>query len=259
MTRGIFDYLLGYSQTDMILRAETSLSRYMEGKVSKITARLLADEPLQYITSTARFCGNRLKVTPATLIPRPETEELADMVIKENRDRRDLRVLDIGTGSGCLAVTLARGLKFASVDATDISAAALEVAKDNAKRLKTKVNFFLADALKMPLPVAEKYDLIVSNPPYVTLKERETMEASVLEHEPALALFVPDEDPLRFYKAIGDYALSALTAGGMLYFEANPLYVKELEKMLRAKGFSLVETCMDMQRLQRFVKAKLSD
>jgi release factor glutamine methyltransferase len=209
---------------------------------------------LQYIVGSARFHGHRFKVTPAVLIPRTETEQLIDMIVDEN-PASDLRVLDMGTGSGCIAISLARALKFAQVDALDVSRDALAVARENAALLKVKVRFFESDMLS-PQPPA-RYDIIVSNPPYVCWSERESMERNVLEHEPELALFVPDDDPLLFYRAIAHYAVKALNPSGELYFEINPLYVNEMKQMLSDEGFSHIEIRNDQFGKQRFTKSCL--
>jgi release factor glutamine methyltransferase len=214
----------------------------------------LKNEPIQYIFGSARFYGNSLKVTHATLIPRPETEELVALIDKENRET-DLRVLDVGTGSGCIAITLARVLRFPIVDAIDISEDALAVAQENAQSLRVNVNFKKGDALAMEMPKTPIYDIIVSNPPYIADKEREDMSQNVLQYEPHTALFVPDNDPLRFYRAIGDYGTKALKGGGRLYFEINPLYVEEMRAMLDAMGYKEIRVVRDLPGKERMMVA----
>ena len=254
MTRIIFEQLKGYSQTDLIMKADSEVSDFIAGKVDAVTERLLHHEPIQYIFGETRFYGLKLKVSPAVLIPRPETEQLVEMIINDAAGRSDLRVLDICTGSGCIAVALARNLLFPRVEAIDISPDALEVAKENARLTSTKITFSQADALKLQLP-AGNYDIIVSNPPYIAEKERTTMDANVLDYEPELALFVPDSDPLRFYTAISRSAMTGLHAGGRLYFEINPIYVKELKQQMQADGWLDVDAVRDMQGLYRFISA----
>ena len=197
-----------------------------------------------------------VKVREGVLIPRPETQELVDCIVKEWGDCSDLSVLDVCTGSGCIAVALARGLKWADVTAIDISEAALGVARDNVTQLKVNVTLRQGDALAMESPAEPLWDIIVSNPPYIAENEKRDMEQNVLRYEPHLALFVPDNDPLRFYKAIGRYAAASLRAGGELYFEINPLYRDTLVTMLEGEGLVDVESWADAEGRQRFVKAK---
>ena len=176
-------------------------------KIDRVADRVAAGEPVQYAVGKARFMGNDYRVTPAVLIPRPETAGLVDMICKEYDGRSDLRVLDIGTGSGCIAISLARALPFSSVTAFDISAEALAVARDNARSLGVSVDFRQTDILKAePGGDSRSFDIVVSNPPYICRSEAADMDARVLDHEPAQALFVPDDGPLLFYTAIGRYA-----------------------------------------------------
>lgn len=254
MVRIILENVKGYSPVDVVLHREEVLSDFIVGKIEDVTNRLLKNEPIQYIFGSARFYGNSFKVTSATLIPRPETEELVALIDKENRET-DLRVLDVGTGSGCIAVTLARVLRFPIVDAIDISEDALAVAQENAQSLRVNVNFKKGDALAMEKPKTPIYDIIVSNPPYIADKEREDMSQNVLQYEPHTALFVPDNDPLRFYRAIGDYGTKALKGGGRLYFEINPLYVEEMRAMLDAMGYKEIRAVRDLPGKERMMVA----
>lgn len=255
MIRDIMEYLKGYSAVDIVLHGDEEVSLFMMAKIKKIIMRLLENEPLQYILGEARFYGHKFKVTQATLIPRPETQELVDMIVKENQ-QTDLSVLDIGTGSGCIAISLARALKFPNVKAMDISSGAIEVAKENAQNLKVKVDFIEKDMLQLDgMEDRCTYDIIVSNPPYIAESESSGMDANVLDYEPATALFVPDDNPLLFYKAITDYACYALKTEGRLYFEINPRYVNELSKYISDKGFSEINVYKDMQARNRFITA----
>lgn len=254
MVRIIMENIKGYSPVDVVLHRDEVLSDFIVGKIEDVTNRLLKNEPIQYIFGSARFYGNSLKVTHATLIPRPETEELVALIDKENRET-DLRVLDVGTGSGCIAITLARVLRFPIVDAIDISEDALAVAQENAQSLRVNVNFKRGDALAMEKPKTPIYDIIVSNPPYIADKEREDMSQNVLQYEPHTALFVPDNDPLRFYRAIGDYGTMALKGGGRLYFEINPLYVEEMRAMLDAMGYKEIRVVRDLPGKERMMVA----
>lgn len=255
MSRIILEDVLNYTAVQVIMHRDNKVPDFIPEKIGKIISRLLANEPIQYIMGEARFCGLTLKVTPAVLIPRPETEELVDLIIKRWSNVPDVNVLDIGTGSGCIAVALARALRFPRIKAIDISDEALTVAKENAKGLKVKVDFEQADTFRLT-PVYHSYDIIVSNPPYIAEHERATMPANVVNHEPELALFVPDSDPLKFYRAIATYSLEALTDRGFLYFEINPLYAKELSDMLHRIGFANVTLLADMYGRQRFAIVK---
>ena len=253
MVRIIFEHLLNYSRVDIIMHKDNELSDFMRSKIDKVIERLVAREPIQYVFNDAYFHGHHFKVTPATLIPRPETEELVDMISDENK-REDLRVLDIGTGSGCIAISLALYLPFSQVSAVDISADAIEVAKRNAAKLKAKVNFIQADILNS-FP-EEKFDIIVSNPPYICEEEKADMEQNVLDFEPHTALFVPDTDPLLFYRSIAKNAIKALNPGGKLYYEINSRFAAETMKMLEDTGFSDIGIRKDMYNRNRFAVAK---
>lgn len=255
LLRIIFEYLKGWTQTDMIMRGSDELSDFIAGKADAIIDRLLAHEPIQYIIGEARWYGMKFIVDRSTLIPRPETEQLVDLVVAEAADATDLRVLDLCTGSGCIAIALARNLRFATVEAVDISKDALDVARRNASSLRAKVDFRHADVLAMK-PDPDSFDIIVSNPPYIAEHERASMSANVLDYEPHTALFVPDSDPLRFYTAIARYAMTALKPGGWLYFEINPLYAEGLRKEMEADGWLDVDLRPDFRKVIRFLKAR---
>ncbi len=256
MTRIVFEEIKGYDPVGMALHADSPVSDFIAGKISAVVSRLLKDEPIQYIFGNTTFHGMKFRVTPDTLIPRQETDELVDMIIDENRNRTDLDVIDLGTGSGCIAISLARNLPFSRVTAIDISTAALNVAKDNAKTLHvSNVTFSQADIFRLPSDDRDRYDIIVSNPPYVLDGERCKLEKNVLAYEPSLALFVPDTDPLKFYHAIADYASHALKAGGRLYFEINPLTADPLADDMRAQQWHDVTVSFDISRRKRFLSA----
>jgi release factor glutamine methyltransferase len=239
MIRIICEDVFNYDPVDVALRQGSELPDFAQERITDIIMRLQRHEPLQYIVGEALFHGHKFKVTPAVLIPRPETEQLVDLVIDENPGS-DLRVLDMGTGSGCIAISLARALKFAQVDALDISRDALAVARENAAALKVKVRLFESDMLS-PQPPAT-YDIIVSNPPYVCWSERDAMDSNVKDYEPGQALFVPDNDPLLFYKAIAPYAAQSLERGGRLYLEINQRFGNEMKRLLEDNGFE--EVCI---------------
>lgn len=253
IVREIFFNLKGYRLADLMLKADDEVSDYISGKIDKIMSRLLANEPIQYILGTTRFYGMDFKVTPDTLIPRPETEEMVDIIVKRWGSADDLRVLDICTGSGCIAIALARNLPFSRVTGIDISEVALKVARENANDLKANVMFVKEDALTLVKPRENEYDLIVSNPPYVLESEKKEMDKNVLEYEPDIALFVPDNDPLRFYKPIIEYSACALRSGGMLYMEINPLEVNELLKLVDNGVWSDCEIMRDLSGRYRFM------
>ncbi len=256
MARIIFEELKGYTQVDLAIKANDILSDFLVEKVDSIVERLLRQEPIQYIFGHARFYGLTLTVDASTLIPRSETEELVDMIVRDYADKSDVKVFDVCTGSGCIAVALARHLRFAQVDAIDISEQALKIAMKNASELRVNVDFKCADALSLSLPSTPIYDVVVSNPPYITPDERMMMSANVLDFEPSSALFVPQSDPLLFYDAIALYASSALKPDGTLYFEINPRYAEMLTSHLYNLGWQDVDVLLDMSRKKRFIKAK---
>ena len=275
IVRWVLDVRFGLSLTDIVCEKVDELPAAAQAELEAMMQRLEAAEPVQYVVGVAEFCGRQFHVEPGVLIPRPETGEMVRWVLEERgkrKEEREYQMLDIGTGSGCIAITLALEMKEAKVTAWDVSEKALSIAKKNANALGADVTFEKQDILKLeeqnisltthlsPLtsnfPLTSKYDLIVSNPPYVCDKEKATMERHVLEHEPHLALFVPDDDPLRFYRAIAQYAQRALKPGGQLYFELNPLYARETEALLQDLGFAETEIKLDMFGKQRFLKAK---
>ena len=253
ITRIIFEDVLLWQPIDIVMRENEPLPEFFDNRLASIISRLKQHEPLQYILGKARFHGHSFAVTPATLIPRPETEQLVDMIVDENPGS-DLQVLDIGTGSGCIAISLARALKFAQVTATDISRAALEVAQQNAAALKTRVKFLEQDILSCRAP-SEVWDIIVSNPPYITEQEKAAMERNVLDYEPASALFVPDNDPMLFYRPIASYASRALKNGGRLYLEINRAMGNLVCDTLQRAGLSNIQVHNDFNGNVRFVTA----
>lgn len=257
MTRLTLESVTGWSRVDLLVDAGKELGEVRVEAVKNIVDRLLKHEPLQYILGYEDFMGLKIKVSPSVLIPRPETQELVNIIIDREAKASDLSVLDAGTGSGAIAVALSRNLRFARVTAIDNSDAALEVARSNAERLRTPVTFVNADMLSLASLPGEPFDIIVSNPPYVLDSERAEMSANVLGHEPSVALFVPDSDPLRFYLALARYAAAGgLKPGGRLYFECNPLTIDGLASQLEA-DFDEVETVRDSFGRQRFIIASL--
>lgn len=257
MARIIFENLKGWTPVDIAIKASEEISPFIEGRINEIVNRLIANEPIQYIFGTADFYGFKLKVTTNTLIPRPETAELVDLIVKDNR-QKDLKVIDLGTGSGCIAIALSRNLPFADITAIDISEKALDVAKENARVLRCKIRFAVGDMLKLPDSdngVGSGYDIVVSNPPYITLSEKSGMERNVTDFEPADALFVPDNSPLKFYDAAMKFGLKSLNYGGKLYFEINPLFAEQLKIECEALGYLDVGLFRDSFGKFRFMKA----
>ena len=265
--KAVARYLLevgyGLSMTDIL---SGGAERLPADEMEENRRRLLNGEPVQYVIGKAEFGGRIFKVSPAVLVPRPETYELCQWVEKEERgerkEERDYSVLDIGTGSGCIAITLALDMPYAKVEAWDISEKALNIARQNAESLNAQVHFRQVDALNEPTEDSSLFTLhpslniIISNPPYICKQEATAMEAHVLDHEPHQALFVPDDDPLLFYRAIAQYGKSALVAGGWLYFEINPLYHEVLEKMLDEMGYFGIEMRKDQFGQWRFARAQ---
>lgn len=253
--RILFEDLAGYDRKYLFMHSDREILDFTQQKILKAVQAVVAGMPVQYAVGKARFMGMDFTVTPDVLIPRPETEGLCDMIIADAGGRTDLAVLDIGTGSGCIAIALARGLAFADVEAVDVSAPALEVAKANAKDLGAKVRFSQCDILAATPPASPAYDIIVSNPPYVLDSERAEMDRRVANEEPATALFVPDSDPLRFYRAITRYAAKALRPGGRLYFEINSRFPEETRALLAAEGFVQIDILRDYKGNYRFARA----
>lgn len=258
MARLIIEHVKGYKAVDIALHGDRTLLPETAERMRAIARRVIAGEPLQYVLGKAYFHGRDFIVTPATLIPRPETSGLVDLVEDSLRGVRAPRILDVGTGSGCIAISLALDMAYSDVDAVDISADALAVASKNAAALRASVRFFEADARKLEdsLVGGERYDAIVSNPPYVMDKERGSMDARVAEHEPELALFVPDADPLVFYKAIAAFGRDALSDGGRVFFEINPLCASEMKAMLDALGYEAIEIMRDYKGALRYAAAR---
>lgn len=257
MVRIIFEDTMGKSPADIILHSDDPVMPATASRILDIATRAAHGEPLQYILGWGHFHGLKFKVTPDVLIPRPETAQLVDLITDDWSGLSDLDILDCGTGSGCIAIALARALPFVHVDAIDISQRALDVARFNATNLKTAVNFHHGDILTLPADT-HRYDIIVSNPPYIAMREKKEMNRNVLDHEPHAALFVPDGDPLIFYRAIASYARQALKQGGALYFEINPLFTTELTVMLAQQGFNDTEIFPDFQGKPRMARCRIA-
>lgn len=277
IVRTVLDVLFGMSLTDICLGKVTQLSADDTTRLEKIMQRLEKSEPVQYVLGAEWFAGRLFDVAPGVLIPRPETEDLVKWACdeakekekednsKEERGKEEKEVskkgeeaphpsiLDIGTGSGCIAITVALALPQARVTAWDISTDALAIAAGNAHRLGASVRFEHQDALSAP-DDEERWDVIVSNPPYICDRERADMSDNVLSYEPELALFVPDSDPLLFYRAITRYASKALKPGGRLLFETNTAYAHEVAQVMADEGFTAIEVRNDCFGKPRMVK-----
>lgn len=257
----ILEKLLGLSRTEIMAGKFVAITEDLTTAITGAVRRINDGEPVQYVVGEAFFYGRKFIVKPSVLIPRPETEELIRIVLsKVSLDsgvkRGDkLRILDIGTGSGCIAITLSLEIDNAEVIAADVSPAALNVAKSNAVMHNTNVRLIEHDVLEGPIPFND-LDVIVSNPPYVTRREAGKMQRNVLDFEPHLALFVPDNDPLLFYKVILKQALGSLVPGGLLAVEINELYGKEVSRLLIDSGFSDVNIDNDIPGKQRVVSGR---
>lgn len=274
IVRTVLDALFGMSLTDICLGKVTQLSADDTTRLEKIMQRLEKSEPVQYVLGAGWFAGRLFDVAPGVLIPRPETEDLVKWTCDEAKEKEDNSkeergkeekevskkgeaphpsILDIGTGSGCIAITVALALPQARVTAWDISTDALAIAAGNAHRLGASVRFEHQDALSAPDDEA-CWDVIVSNPPYICDRERADMSDNVLSYEPELALFVPDSDPLLFYRAIARYASKALKPGGRLLFETNTAYAHEVAQTMANEGFTAIEVRNDCFGKPRMVK-----
>lgn len=241
------------SFSDIIACKFTELSDNEKQNIISIVQRLQNGEPIQYIIGHTEFYGLDFKVTPSVLIPRPETEELVEWILLETKQVNP-HILDIGTGSGCIAIALAKKMKYATVDAWDVSAEALEVAKHNALTNSVSVKFSEVDVLEV-LSFDKKFDVIVSNPPYIKDCEKEVMNKNVLDFEPHEALFVSDNDALIFYIRIADIAMQQLNKNGWIYFEINQANGQEVVQLLQARGFIDVELKKDLSGNDRMVRA----
>ncbi|MFO0357136.1 MAG: peptide chain release factor N(5)-glutamine methyltransferase [Sphingobacteriaceae bacterium] len=250
----VFEFYAGFTREDMLKKQDENLNQSELILIYDAAKALATAKPLQYVLGKAYFYKYDFDVTGSVLIPRPETEELVDLIINENKGKA-IRAFDIGTGSGCIPITLILMLPSIDMWACDISNDALNVAKLNAQKHQASVNFINADALKLPsdLPM---FDLIVSNPPYIKRSEEEQIHKNVKDHEPHLALFVESEDAIVFYKRIIDFSLINLNTGGKLYFELNPLTAEDVKGYaVASNSFNSVELFKDMSGNLRFLKA----
>ncbi|MDC0098229.1 peptide chain release factor N(5)-glutamine methyltransferase [Flavobacteriaceae bacterium] len=250
------DFFLQYSRFEVSIALDTIVSAKNTTAFEKALLRLKKQEPIQYILGCTAFYGLTFKVNEHTLIPRPETEELVDWVLSNLHDQDSvLDIIDIGTGSGCIAISLAKNIPTARVSGLDISEKALEVAQENAVKNQVLVSFCKKDILRTT-SLEKKYDVIVSNPPYVRQLEKKAMNANVLDYEPGIALFVPNEDPLLFYRKIAQLAMVSLQTRGWLYFEINEYLSKEMDVLLKDIGFANIEIKKDFREVPRMIKCQ---
>lgn len=256
--RLVFQEKLGLSRADVAVNNNQAVDEKSRKLIFQIAEKLMEGQPVQQLIGSVRFLDCKLRVNKNVLIPRPETEELADLIIKENKHQEELHVLDVGTGSGCLAIALSNHLPESFVSALDISQPALELARINAIANNAVVDFLNLDILNEDnWKKLRTYDIIVSNPPYVLESEKVAMHTNVLNHEPHLALFAPQDQPLLFYDKIADMAVKRLAKNGVLYFEINAAYGGDVRRLLKKKGFEEVKVLGDLSGRDRFVRAKL--
>lgn len=265
----LMDELLNLKRIDIVLKPDFKLKNEILTDLKKITTRLKREEPIQYILGTTEFYGLPFLVDKNTLIPRPETEELVEWIlicvqnlkiknqnVTSSAVEKSLNILDIGTGTGCIPISLAKNLQNVNISAIDVSKSALEIAKKNAQLNKVNIDFRELDILKTD-KLPQKYTIIVSNPPYVRKLEKTEIKNNVLNNEPHLALFVADENPLIFYKKIADLAKNHLTKNGFLFFEINQYLSNETVTMLKQKGFTNIELKKDFSGNDRMIQAIL--
>lgn len=253
ITEIVLEYFCDVDRTSILIdSAIEPVSDEMKQEFRNVTKRINTLEPVQYVLGETKFYGFDFFVNPSVLIPRPETEELVDLIQKQFKISDTPKIVDIGTGSGCIAITLAHLLPNAEISAIDVSAEAIEIAKDNVEENEVEIKLYCGDILTNDLPEKD-YDVIVSNPPYITENEKALMSSNVLEHEPHLALFVPNENPLLFYNRISDLGQVSLKKGGKLFFEINEQFAQETKTMMESKGYTNVEIIKDLQDKDRIV------
>lgn len=257
MANWLLEHFLSVNRTELLLNASVNISSETLQRINQAVGRLRSQEPIQYVLGEAEFYGRTLIVSPDVLIPRRETEELVALVKQENR-HAGLSVLDVGTGSGCIAVTLAKELSVSLVHALDVSEAAVRIAQRNADHHQADVTFLVGDLFDEQLSVSSPFDVVVSNPPYVRRSEAAAMADRVVRYEPAQALFVTDADPLRYYRAIARRCREGwLQPGGGVYVEINESLGTDVAQMLKSEHFTKVTLHKDMQGKERFVSAVL--
>lgn len=254
----VLEHLTGMNKMQRLMYKDELLTQAQSTRYEEMKADLLKARPLQYVLGHGYFMGKKFKVNEHVLIPRPETEELVELIIKENKEKPNITILDIGTGSGCIPISLKAALPQANITACDVSTEALSVATANALALNAEIDFMCIDFLdskqRAELP---PYDIIVSNPPYIPETEKENLHANVREHEPHLALFAPGSDPLIFYKAIAEFGKTHLSKGGNIYCELHADHAEQTGDWFRQSGYGKVEVIRDMHGNLRMLKAGL--
>ncbi|TXK52871.1 peptide chain release factor N(5)-glutamine methyltransferase [Pontibacter qinzhouensis] len=256
MAQQVVEHVLQKSRLELSLTREQEVEEQHLAAIQKITERLLQQEPLQYVLGVAHFYDLELLVDQRVLIPRPETEELVHLILQQHKGRQHLHILDIGTGSGCIPIALATNLQGAQVCGLDVSADALAVARANAEKYKVNITWLQQDVFEPVAAIpAHSLDILISNPPYVLESEMELMRANVLEFEPHLALFVPDNNALKYYNRIAVLGQQLLKPGGGLYFEINERYGQATQQMLEQAGYKQVKVLQDLFGKERMVAA----
>lgn len=256
IAKTLVEYLSGQQWLEIRMNPQREFSPQQQLKFEEAAQRLETGEPLQYIIGVGWFYGREFEVSPAVLIPRRETEELVEWLLEPIKEDQPVRILDIGTGSGCIAITIALERHASSVQAIDLSEAALKVAQSNARRLQAQVTFATQDVLKASDHHFQNLDLIVSNPPYIIRSEEAELPQNVRDHEPPIALFVEDDDPLLYYRIIMERARSWLSPGGSLYFEINEAYGRQARDTMQQMGYEQVTLKQDLQGKDRMLKGR---
>ena len=246
--------VLKLNRTQILLNKNKELENDEHGEITKILNELKKHKPIQYILGETEFYGLNFKMDERVLIPRQETEELVDWIITDNKNKEGIKIMDIGTGSGCIAICLAKKIPGSSIFGIDISDGALALAIENTLKNNTLVKFIKFDILEPKTQKFKKFDIIVSNPPYIAESETAELAKNVLLYEPGLALFVKDSNPLLFYEKIGDFAINHLNPHGKLYFEINERYGKKIIELLRNKGFADIQLKKDINGKDRMVR-----
>ncbi|MTI20211.1 peptide chain release factor N(5)-glutamine methyltransferase [Fulvivirga sp. RKSG066] len=256
LSHHIIDHLFEIDKNDIILDRSLNLSSAEEKALEKFLNRINQNEPIQYIIGEADFYGKKFIVNPSVLIPRPETEELVHLIVQENKGKK-IKFADIGTGTGCIPITLMKELSQAKAYAIDFDPRVIRTAKQNAQRHEVSIDFMLLDILREPMP-SLSLDFIVSNPPYVTYADKTAMKANVINHEPATALYVKDEDPLLFYRRIAEQSIGSLKPGGKIYFEVNEKYAEDVKALLEVMDYVDGVVIKDINGKDRIVYATYS-
>ncbi len=258
MAQQVAEHVLQKSRLELSLERQQEVEEQKAEMIRIIVERLLQQEPLQYVLGVAHFYDLELQVDPRVLIPRPETEELVHLILQKHKAQQHLKILDVGTGSGCIPIALATNLQAAQVYGLDVSADALAVARANADKYKADITWLHHDVFEpMAAIPPHTLDILISNPPYVLESEKELMRANVLDHEPHLALFVPDTDALKYYSRIATLGQELLKPGSSLYFEINERYGNATKEMLQQAGYRQVQVLQDLFGKERMVEAML--